>query len=171
MLQETGVPIGLLTTALSGTPIEKWIEAEGFKSEPALREMELKHIAEYRKNLASHLANTDAWLKASRDAMTSYHMKITNTLFCGVTALLIMQSPVVQAAGSETDLAPVSLRCEYWENPLRIDSARKQMQYLISASSILMEDCSPQARMAGRMRPSPSVAKGHSSIRIIEITT
>ena len=71
MVQETGVPIGILNTALSGTPIEKWIEAEGFKSEPPLREMELKPIAEYRTNLASHLANTDAWLKASRDAMAN----------------------------------------------------------------------------------------------------
>ena len=71
MVQETGIPIGILNAALSGTPIEKWIDPEGFKSEPALREMEIKHIAEYRKNLASHLANMDAWLKASRDAMTT----------------------------------------------------------------------------------------------------
>ena len=47
MVQETGVPIGTLNTALSGTPIEKWIEPEGFKSEPALREMEIKYMAGY----------------------------------------------------------------------------------------------------------------------------
>lgn len=71
LVQETGIPIGILNAALSGTPIEKWLEAEGFKSEPVLREMELNYMTEYRKNLASHIANTDAWLKESRDAMTT----------------------------------------------------------------------------------------------------
>jgi sialate O-acetylesterase len=36
LVQETGIPIGLLNNAVSGSPIEQWIESEGFKSTPTL---------------------------------------------------------------------------------------------------------------------------------------
>ena len=67
--------------------------------------------------------------------LTLKAMKITNTLFCGVTALLIMQSPVIQAGGAGTDPAPVSLRCEYRENPLGIDSAKPRLSWIIQERS------------------------------------
>ena len=69
IVQETGIPIGLLNNAVSGSPIEQWIESEGFKSAPVLRDLELKRMAEYRKAVASQLADMDTWLTAARDAI------------------------------------------------------------------------------------------------------
>ena len=71
LVQETGIPIGLLNNAVSGSPIEQWIESEGFKSAPALRDLELKRMATYRKAVASHLADMDAWLASARDAIAT----------------------------------------------------------------------------------------------------
>ncbi|MEI6605491.1 MAG: family 78 glycoside hydrolase catalytic domain [Verrucomicrobiota bacterium] len=67
-------------------------------------------------------------------------MKIINTLFYGVAVLLIMQSPVVEAAGSEADLAPVTLRCEYRENPLGIDPAKPRLSWTLEGRSEKSED-------------------------------
>ncbi len=69
IVRETGIPIGLLNNAMSGSPIEHWIESEGFKASPMLRERELKRMTEYRKTMAGHLADIDTWLSAARDAL------------------------------------------------------------------------------------------------------
>ena len=68
LVQETGIPIGLLNNAVSGSPIEQWIESEGFKGAPTLRNLELKRMATYRKAIASQLADVDTWLAAAREA-------------------------------------------------------------------------------------------------------
>jgi len=71
IVQETGIPIGLLNNAVSGSPIEQWIESEGFKGAPGLRDLELKRMAEYRKTVARHLADMDTWLTAARVAIAT----------------------------------------------------------------------------------------------------
>jgi len=60
-------------------------------------------------------------------------MKMTHTIICGVTALLIMHSPVIQAGGTATDLAPATLRCEYRQNPLGIDPAKPRLSWTLAA--------------------------------------
>jgi len=69
IVQETGIPIGLLSNAMSGSPIKPWITPDAFKAAPILREAEMKKLTEYRKSLAAHLSEMDAWLKAGHAAI------------------------------------------------------------------------------------------------------
>jgi len=71
VLRETGIPIGLLNNAMSGSPIEPWITIDAFKSTPVLREAELAKMSEYRKGVAIHLTEMDAWIKMGWAAIDS----------------------------------------------------------------------------------------------------
>jgi len=59
-------------------------------------------------------------------------MKIMNATFCGMIALLLMQSPVVLAGGVVSEIAPVGLRCEYLVSPLGIDVEKPRLSWTIA---------------------------------------
>ena len=77
IFNETGVPIGLLSCSWGGMPIERFIPAEGFTREPALKEISdqvavldpstLAGAAAYSKTMQAY----DAWLPTAKGALAA----------------------------------------------------------------------------------------------------
>ncbi len=62
-------------------------------------------------------------------------MKKRLVTLCGMSVMLFAPLALVQAAGSEPDLVPTRLRCEYRENPLGIDAAKPRLFWRMEAKS------------------------------------
>ena len=66
------VPIGLINTSWGGTRIEPWTPPVGFDSVPALESIstDIQDIhAKYREELPERMAQIEAWIAATRDAL------------------------------------------------------------------------------------------------------
>jgi len=81
--REAGTAIGLLDISVGATPIETWMSAEAFESDPALkavRDRVLEHVAEHPTRLADYLERFDAWTKQHRreDAVAARPKRFTH---------------------------------------------------------------------------------------------
>jgi len=71
--QETGLPVGLLSNSIGGTPIEPWLAVGSEKAEPGLKPALDAHaaaLAQADRQTAAQLDNVEAWVKAARQAVT-----------------------------------------------------------------------------------------------------
>jgi len=66
LVEELGVPVGLLDTSWGGSEIQFWVPLEQWKSKPELRERWEQEMATYRQNIAQYFQQVEDWLQEAR---------------------------------------------------------------------------------------------------------